>query len=161
MSPTHRDPERPDPTTPSRDQVRETIVERQIREAMDAGMFDDLPHRGRPLPLEDDSLAGDRALGHRMLRNAGVAPPWIEADKTARAALDDLDRLLARASRMGPIALDRARGDVARLVDAANRAIARVNAEAPTVRQHRRPLDLGLELDRLERAARGEDRDRR
>ena len=45
---------------------------------------------------------------------------------------------------------------MARIVDAANRAIARVNAEAPTLRQHRRPLDLAAELERLERAARGE-----
>jgi hypothetical protein len=43
-----------------------------------------------------------------------------------------------------------------RIVDAANRAITRVNVEAPTTRQHRRSLDLDAELDRLEQAGRSE-----
>ena len=36
----------------------ESLVERQIREAMDAGAFDELPYRGERLPIEDDSAAG-------------------------------------------------------------------------------------------------------
>ena len=149
-------PELPDPLRPARETMRETLVERQIREAMDSGAFDDLPHQGARLPLEDDSAAGDWALAHRVLRNAGAAPPWIESDKAARALLDERDRLLGRAARLSPTGLARARHEMARIADAANRAIARVNAEAPTLRQHRRPLDLVAELDRLERAARGE-----
>jgi Domain of unknown function (DUF1992) len=136
--------------------MRETLVERQIREAMEDGAFDDLPHQGTRLPLEDDSAAGDWALAHRMLRNAGAAPPWIESDKAARVMLAERDRLLARASRLSPVGVARARDEMARIVDAANRAIARVNVEAPTPRQHRRPLDLAVELDRIERAARRE-----
>lgn len=151
-----RNPELPDPLRPSRETMRETLVERQIREAIESGAFDGLPHQGTRLPLEDDSAAGDRALAHRMLRNAGAAPPWIESDKAARAMLDERDRLLARAAHLGPSGLARARVEIARIVDAANRAIARVNAEAPTLRQHRRPLDLAAELERLERVARGE-----
>jgi hypothetical protein len=151
-----RDPERPDPAEPSRQKVRETLVERQIREAMEDGRFDDLPHQGRRLPLEDDSLAGEWAMAHRLLRNAGVAPAWIEADKTARALLDERDRLLARAPGLSPLARARARRDVMRLVEAANRAIIRVAIEAPTDRQQRRLLDPDVELARFERAARGE-----
>lgn len=82
MSAPERNPELPDSLRPSRESVRETLIEGKIREAMDNGAFQGLPHQGR--------------------------------------------------------------------------AIARVNAEAPTVRQHRRPLDLVAELDRLERAGRGE-----
>jgi hypothetical protein len=44
------------------------------------------------------------------------------------------------------------RGEFRRVVEAANRAIARLNAEAPTDRQHRRPLDEAAELARLEAA---------
>lgn len=156
MSTRERNPELPDPLRPSRESMRETLVERQIREAIEAGAFDDLPHQGARLPLDDDSAAGEWALAHRMLRNAGAAPPWIESDKAVRALLDERDRLLVRAARLNPLGLARARGELARLVDAANRAIARVNAEAPTDRQHRRPLDPAVELDRLERAGRGE-----
>ena len=151
-----RDPERPDPAEPSREKLRETRVERQIREAMDDGLFDDLPHRGSRLPLEDDSLAGERAMAHRLLKNAGVAPAWIEADKVVRALLAERDRLVAQAPRLSPSGRDRARHELARLVDSANRAILRVNIEAPTDRQQRRLLDVEVETARFERAARGE-----
>ena len=151
-----RDPERPDPAEPSRQRVRETLIERQIREAIEDGRFDSLPHQGVPLPLDDDSAAGDRALAHRVLKNAGVAPGWIEADKTVRALFDERDRLLARAPRMSPLGRIRARDDLRRLVDATNRAILRVNIEAPTDRQQRRLLDVEVELARFEAAAREE-----
>jgi hypothetical protein len=130
----------------------ESLIERQIREATEAGAFDDLPHQGERLPLEDDSLAGEWAMAHRMLRNAGVAPPWIESDKTARALLDQLDALVRRASTVGEPSRGRLRIEHDQLVVAANRAIARVNSEAPTDRQHRRPLDPLAERERLERA---------
>lgn len=151
-----RDPERPDPAEPSRQRVRETLIERQIREAIEDGRFDSLPHQGVRLPLDDDSAAGDRALAHRVLKNAGVAPGWIEADKTVRALLDERDRLLARVPWMSILARRRARDDLRRLVDATNRAIVRVNIEAPTDRQQRRPLDIAVELARFEAAARAE-----
>lgn len=132
----------------------ESLVERQIREAMEAGAFDDLPYRGEPLPIEDDSAAGEWAMAHRILRNAGVAPPWIESDKEARRALAALDALLDRAARTSAGSRDRIRRDHRAAVDAANRAIERVNAEAPTDRQHRRVLDPDLERERLERSFR-------
>ena len=80
----------------------ESIVERQIREAMEDGAFDELPYSGQRLPIEDDSAAGERALGFRVLRNAGVAPPWIEADKDVRDLLDRRGVLLARAAAALP-----------------------------------------------------------
>ena len=127
-------------------------MERQIREAMDAGAFEDLPYQGEPLPLEDDSAAGDWAMAHRMLRSAGAAPPWIESDKEARRLLAALETMLERAPRVSRLSRDRVRRDYLATVRAANRAIERVNAEAPTDRQHRRPLDPEIEADRLERA---------
>ena len=153
MSRHERDPERPDPAEPSRERVREALVERQIRAAMDDGAFDGLPHQGRRLPLEDDSMAGEWAMAHRMLRNAGLAPPWIEADKIARDRSFEIDRLQERAATMSPFSRSRARAELEPMVLAANRAIARVNAEAPTDRQHRRLLDLAAELERFDRAA--------
>jgi hypothetical protein len=151
------DPERPDPAEPSRQRVRETLIERQIRAAMDEGAFDGLPYQGRRLPLEDDSMAGDWAMAYRLLKSAGVAPSWIEADKVARDRLFELESLHVRAATMSPLSRSRARGELIRIVDAANRAITRLNAEAPTDRQHRRPLDLAAELERFDRAA-GTDR---
>lgn len=148
MSPQRRDAEGHRQTAHS----WESLVERQIREAMEAGAFDDLPHQGEPLPLEDDSASGEWAMAHRMLRNAGMAPPWIESDKEARRRLADLEALIERAPRTSPLSRARERANLARMVREANRAIERVNAEAPTARQHRRPLDPEAELGRLERA---------
>ena len=91
-------------------------------------------------------------MAHRMLRNAGMAPPWIESDKEARKQLAALDALLARAPTISPASHNGARRDLARIVAAANQAIARVNAEAPTVRQHRRELDPVSEIARLDEA---------
>ncbi len=136
----------------------ESLVERQIREAMDDGAFDDLPYQGERLPIEDDSAAGDWAMAHRLLRSAGAAPPWIESDKEARRLLAEIDRLVAQAPAMSAYRRRRARSDMAALVEAANRAIARVNAEAPTDRQHRRLVDPMAEAARLE-AAFGADGD--
>jgi hypothetical protein len=73
-----------------------------------------------------------------------------------RALLDESDRLIARAPRMSAIGRLRAHDELRRLVHATNRAIVRVNIEAPTDRQHRRLLDVDAELARFEAAARGE-----
>ena len=77
----------------------ESLVDRQIREAMDEGKFDDLPFQGEPLPAVDDAFAGEWAMAFRMLKNAGAAPPWIIADKEVRALLDRREAILARARR--------------------------------------------------------------
>jgi hypothetical protein len=58
------------------------IAERKIREAMEEGAFDKLEGKGRPLdlsenPFEDPSLR----MAHRLLRNNGFAPPWVEERK--------------------------------------------------------------------------------
>jgi hypothetical protein len=133
----------------------ESLVEKQIREAMDAGAFKDLPYQGRPLPLEDDSAAGEWAMAHRMLRNADAAPPWIEADKEARRLLGEIEVLFERASRSPAGRRARVEAELRQLADDANRTIQRLNAEAPTLQQHRRLVDVPELLGRLERTRPG------
>ena len=60
MSPEHRKPDGTREVGPT----WESLVERQIREAMDEGAFDELPYLGEPLPIEDDSAAGELSLIH-------------------------------------------------------------------------------------------------
>lgn len=134
----------------------ESLVEKQIREAMESGAFEELPHQGEPLPAEDDSAAGEWAMAHRMLRNAGMAPPWIESDKEARRLIGEIDRLLERAAQSSPASRPRLRAELTRLAEEANRAVLRLNSEAPTVRQHRRPVDPAELLARLERIVAGD-----
>ena len=128
---------------------RESLIDRQLREAAENGAFNDLPYRGERIPLEDDTAAGDWALAHRMLRNANMAPPWIETDKEIRALLADRARLIERAARSSALQRPRDRAELTRLVGAINAAILRLNHEAPTDRQHRRRLDLDAELAAL------------
>src|SRR4249919_325652 len=96
MSPQRRDAEGRRQTAHS----WESLVERQIREAMEQGAFEDLPYQGERLPIEDDSAAGEWAMAHHMLRSVGAAPPWIESDKEARRQLAELEGLIERAPRM-------------------------------------------------------------
>ncbi len=143
---------RPEPGNPWTPPSREKLIERQIREAQEAGAFDDLPFQGERIPLEDDSAAGDWALAYRMLRNARFAPPWIETDKEVRDLLAQRDAILERATSSTTQSHRRDRAELQRVVEAANRAIMRLNSEAPTERQHRRLLDLDRELEALGRA---------
>jgi hypothetical protein len=135
---------------------REALIDRQIREAMEEGAFDELPFQGERIPLEDDSAAGEWALAYRMLRNARFAPPWIETDKEVREILARRDAILERAGGSSALGRRRDRADLLRVVEAANRAILRLNGEAPTGRQHRRLLNVDRELEALARAHDGE-----
>ena len=135
----------------------ETLIERQIREAVADGQFENLPYQGEPLPNDDNPYAGDMALAFHLLKNAGVAPPWIEADKQVRELLERRDAILARAgSGEAPTDFGRKRDRAAlgELVIKINMAVARVNADAPTDRQFRRSLVIADELARYDKACR-------
>lgn len=59
-----------------------TNIDDQIRRAMEEGKFDNLPGKGKPLRLDDDSLEDPAwRTAHRILRNAGYSLPWIETRK--------------------------------------------------------------------------------
>jgi hypothetical protein len=134
---------------------RESLIERQIRQAIEEGKFDNLPHQGKPLPIDENPYAGEWGLAFHVLRNAGFAPPWIEADKEVRAMLARRDSMMARAGS-GPAPTESARRRdrqaLERLLGEANAAIERLNAEAPSHRQHRQPLVLADELRRYDAA---------
>jgi hypothetical protein len=135
----------------------ETLIERQIREAQEEGKFEGLPFQGEPLPSDENPYAGDMGLAFHMLKNAGVVPPWIAADKEVRELLEQRDALIVRAAS-GPPPTDlerrRDRATIQDLVLDANAAITRLNVEAPTDRQHRRLLSASAELARYDEACR-------
>jgi hypothetical protein len=54
------------------------LVEQRIKEAMEKGEFDNLPGKGKPLPLEDDShVPEDLRLAYKLLKNADCLPPEL------------------------------------------------------------------------------------
>jgi hypothetical protein len=132
----------------------ESLAERQIREAQEAGAFDDLPFRGERLPLvgrEDEWW-----LAHNLLKQNDAAPSWVEADREARAFLEARDRVFARAQRSRTeVARRRDRAELTAAVEEANRTIFRLNYEAPTLAQHRPFVDLEADLGRLARVHEG------
>jgi hypothetical protein len=62
------------------------IAERKIREAMEDGAFDRLDSAGKPLDLGDHLFADPSGwMAHRVLKNNGLAPPWIEEGREIEA----------------------------------------------------------------------------
>ena len=61
------------------------VVEEKIREAQEAGAFDNLPGAGKPLQLEDLSwVPEDLRVAYTILKNAHVLPPEVELLKQIR-----------------------------------------------------------------------------
>lgn len=58
------------------------IAERKIQEALKNGEFDNLPGKGKPLCLEDDSQVPEELrLAYKILKNADCLPPELELKK--------------------------------------------------------------------------------
>jgi DnaJ family protein C protein 28 len=78
------------------------LVEQRIQEAREEGKFDNLSGAGKPLQLEDNIWAGDKAMAYHVLKSNDVAPQELERGR-------EIDRDLARAEE--PIRLLRHRRD--------------------------------------------------
>jgi hypothetical protein len=129
----------------------EGVTERLIRQAQERGEFENLPHQGQPLPGRRNPYVGEMALAYDLLQDAGMAPPWIEADKDARTWLARRDALLAKAASSTPAMRRTLERELTQVVGRHNAAVDRVNAAAPTPRQHRSHLVVADELDTLHR----------
>ena len=65
------------------------IVEERIREAQQAGAFDNLPGKGKPLVLEDlSAVPEDLRMAYHLLKNAHVLPPEAELQKEIHTLQD-------------------------------------------------------------------------
>ncbi len=70
------------------------IIEKRIQEAVNRGDFDDLPGRGQPLQVEDDSrVPEDLRLAYKILKNANCLPPELELRKEIRQMEDLLENI--------------------------------------------------------------------
>jgi hypothetical protein len=58
------------------------IAESRILEAIEDGLFDDLPGRGKPLALEDDrQVPPELRMAYKVLKMADCLPPELEVRK--------------------------------------------------------------------------------
>lgn len=134
----------------------ESVTERIIREAQERGEFDNLPGHGRPFAVDENPYAGDMALAFHLLKNAGVAPPWIETDKEVRRLRAQAETLLRRAHHASLPIRANLRRQLDETVTAHDDTVRRLNLEAPTIRNHRRAIGRDAALALLDAAFRGE-----
>jgi len=90
------------PPTPARKPQKmswESFVERRIREAEEAGQFDNLPGSGQPIPGIDEP-ADENWWIKQKLREEGlsVVPPILEARLSRQRTLDELPRMASEAA---------------------------------------------------------------
>jgi hypothetical protein len=121
-----------------------TIAERKIREAMDEGEFENLAGTDAPLALDEDPFTDPSLrMAHRLLKNNGFAPAWIEEGKDIDADVHRLREELRR-SRGNADLLDRLRARAAEL----NRRIASYNVKTPVAGTQKLALDIDREIER-------------
>lgn len=115
---------------------RESLIEQRIREAEAAGQFRNLPGAGKPLRLDDDDQVPEELrVGHRLLKNAGYAPPWIELQQRIRAEQVEFERwrsrVVGRWAQTGPLERARIRAEYEQRLRDLNRQISLYNLIAP------------------------------
>src|ERR1051325_4406897 len=85
----------------------ESAVEKQIREAEERGEFDNLPGKGKPLPL--GHWDAEWGMAFHVLTNAGETLRWIALGRDIEAARASLNEFLQRARHIPPSERPRAR----------------------------------------------------
>lgn len=117
---------------------------------MEAGAFDNLPSKGKPILLDQDAFEDpDLRMAHHLLRVNGFAPPWIEeareiehVSRVLRIDLEDARRNHAVTSPSWQRALDGFRSDARQL----NSRILTYNLKSPSPQFHKLPLDIEAEI---------------
>jgi len=118
----------------------ESIAERKIQEAMEAGVFDNLPHRGKPIALDKNPFEDPSDwMAHHLLRVNGFAPAWIEEAREIDESAARLRELLSERSA-------RAIGEFREHGRELNRHILAYNLKCPSPQLHKLPLDLDAEI---------------
>jgi DnaJ family protein C protein 28 len=136
-------------------------IEEHIRKAIKDGKFDDLPGKGKPLKLEDNTHEDPEwRLAYHVLREGGFSLPWIEMQHEIDTEIEALRTSLRNAWAWRLKALGR--GDAPLLVEQEweravkkfgeqmeklNKRIFDFNLLAPSVTVQRLKLNLERELE--------------
>ena len=128
----------------------ESLTEKRLREAIENGEFDDLPGKGEPIDLRENPFEDpDLRVVHRLLRNAGFAPAWIEERKDIDAELAAAQTKLSRAWALfgeggkapSDAEWERTVKEFREQVQELNQRIRIYNLKAPAAVFHRKHLD--------------------
>jgi DnaJ family protein C protein 28 len=141
------------------------LVEDQIREAMARGEFANLPGAGKPLDLaENPYTPEDLRLAHKILKDSGYAPLWIElhkeieADIAATGRLVENYRQLAASDRPLETALAYLRDTYAQRLAEINGKIKSFNLLVPIARLQKPLFVVEEEVAKLESSHRSTQR---
>ncbi len=148
MSPIHRDGSGEKTAAPT----WESLADRLVREAQERGEWDTGAWAGRRLPAQDGAYDSELAAGNAVLRNAGVAPHWVETDKEARRLLAERDRLVGMAGRTTAAGAASLRTRFAAVLGQLDAILLRLETEAPTPAQQRPRVDRTAELAAFDHA---------
>jgi DnaJ family protein C protein 28 len=128
----------------------ESLTEKSIREAIEKGEFDNLAGKGQPLDLSENPFEDpDLRTVHRLLRNAGFAPAWLEERKDIEAQFEAAHTTLSRAWKLyGPsnvspnaTAWERNVAEFREKIEELRRRITGYNLKAPATVFQRRQFD--------------------
>ena len=137
----------------------ESLTEKSIREAIEKGEFDNLPGKGQPLDLSENPFEDpDLRTVHRLLRNAGFAPAWIEERKDIEAQLELARTTLMRAWRLyNPLGVAANANNWERNVSEFREKVAELrqrihiyNLKAPSM-FHKRQLDADVIIEAIKK----------
>lgn len=130
------------------------LLDQIFAKAQADGVFDNLPGQGQPLKLDDDDLVPpEDRLGYRMLKTAGFAPPWVEAQRTIEQERAQLEHWLANAQQRWSYLDKSARAGLQvtykrKLADL-QRLITNFNLTAPPGVEHIEGLRMAEEIAKL------------
>ena len=134
----------------------ESLVDRLIRESMERGEFDGLTGTGEPIDLTENPFEDpDLRTTHRLLRNAGFAPGWIEERKDIEATLQQSEAILRRAKKLyraDSAQWQRAVTEFREVGAELNRRIRLYNLKTPVVTLQRKAIDVDDIVNSLEKA---------
>lgn len=124
------------------------ISEEKIRRAMEAGEFDRLPGKGKPLKLDENPYEPEgMGAAFRMLKNNNFTLPWIEEGLEI-----ERKRLLAHrglhdacSAQVSPEGVRQANEQFAQLIESLNREIIHYNLRVPGSAFQRNMLNLEAE----------------
>lgn len=133
----------------------ESVVDQLLNKARADGQFDNLAGRGQPLKHDADEalVPEDMRAGFRMLKNAGFAPPWVEARRSLEQQRGELSGWLTQANarwrHLDAAGRERLRAEYRRRLDDLQREILNYNLTAPESAGQVPGLQIPLELKKL------------
>ena len=150
------------------------LARRKIEEAIQSGEWKNVPGKGQPLNLDEDlSVPEHMRLGHKLLRDAGVLPEWMEIGRGVEKLRRHCHELLPRLEREGNARRRKwqderddlkrqkyfesyttwregARDDYKRALSRVNSEILRLNLKAPRSARPQIPFRIDEELQRFD-----------